>query len=237
MTARTTDPATSHLAATYINGKRPGLKDAFLQALRTLGPSTANEIAQWCVTHGVSANAESVRKRALELVRDGLAKYGPSRACKVTGQQAGTLERSNADSSLETKSVESTATERRESTVDSGRDRKSSGHSQGTSSQHVAGLRNQAASQVSTPEAERVNAVAEFMRYEHDYQPIYGIAAELSRLAKLGTWPVGDSNEYIVAIEACVAQGLIERNGSKVRRIKPVKETKVVQVSLFNDFS
>lgn len=233
MTARTTDPATSHLAATYINGKRPGLKDAFLQALRTLGPSTANEIAQWCVTHGVSANAESVRKRALELVRDGLAKYGPSRACKVTGQQAGTLERSNADSSLETKSVESTATERRESTVDSGRDRKSSGHSQGTSSQHVAGLRNQAASQVSTPEAERVNAVAEFMRYEHDYQPIYGIAAELSRLAKLGTWPVGDSNEYIVAIETCAAQGLIERNGSNVRAVKVVKESKVVQKGLF----
>ncbi len=235
MTARTTDPATSHLAATYIAGKRPGLKDAFLMALKALGPSTANEIASWCVTHGVSANAESVRKRALELVRDGLAKYGPSRTCKITGQQAGTLELSNANSSVAAIEKQPTATERRESTSDSGRSGQSRGHSQSTSSQQVAGVRNQTSGQVSTPDTERIEAAAEFVKNERDWVAIFKAAVELSHLSKLGSWPLGDSNDYIQAIESAVLTGLIERSGSNVRAKRAEKETKATQMGLFGD--
>lgn len=235
MTARTTDPATSHLAATYIARKRPGLKDAFLMALKALGPSTANEIAQWCVQSGVSANAESVRKRAKELIDSGLAKYGPQKECSVTKQQAGTLELVNGnppDTNDESKHANAN---RRESTTDSGCDRTLPRDSQKVQSQPNANLANQTGSKaVQSPEADRIAAVAEFMRNERsDKMHIIDLANEMSSLAKMGTWPAGDSNQYIVAIESAALAGLIERSGSNVRRVKVVAEVKVVQKGLF----
>lgn len=235
MTARTTDPATSHLAATYIAGKRPGLKDAFLMALKALGPSTANEIADWCVKHGFTQNAESVRKRAKELVDEGICKWGIARECKITGLQARTVELNHANSSVAAIEKQPTATERRESTSDSGRSGQSRGHSQSTSSQQVAGVRDQATSQVSTPDTERIQAAAEFVKNERDWVAIFKAAVELSHLSKLGSWPLGDSNDYIQAIESAVLTGLIERSGSNVRAKRAEKETKATQMGLFGD--
>lgn len=233
MTARTSDPATSHLAATYIAGKRPGLRDAFLMALKALGPSTANEIAQWCVQSGISANAESVRKRAKELIDDGLAQYGPQKECSVTKQQAGTLELTNANPSVVTVENKQATTERRESTSHSGCDRTSGGNSQSTQGQPVAGVRNKTTSQVSTLEAERVQAAAEFVKSEREWVAIFKVAVELSGLSKVGTWPKGDSNEYIVAIESAAVAGLIDRSGSNVRRKREVVEVAAKQMGLF----
>lgn len=237
MTARATDPATSHLAATYIDGKRPGLRDAFLMALKTLGPSTANEIADWCVKSGVSANAESVRKRAGDLVNDGLCEWSDARACKITSLNARTVRIANADIRVRTETAEHAKADRRASAGGSGCTRKATGNSGKVRDIEVAGLENQGGQKsVSTPQAEQAKAAVEFVNAERDWIDIWRAAMELSRVAKaLGTWPDGTSEQYIHAIEAVAAQGLIERDGGRVRRKRVVVESKVVQKGLFSD--
>ncbi len=233
MTARTTDPATSHLAATYIAGKRPGLKDAFLMALKALGPSTANEIANWCVTHGVTANAESVRKRALELVRDGLAKYGQARTCKITGQQAGTLELSNE---VQCEQKEHTNFDGRDSTANTRRAGQVQRHSGAVQRESEHGRQHKGPLSVSTPDTERIQAVVQFINAEREWIETWRAGMELSKVAKaLGTWPMGTTEEYIRACESAAAQGLIERDGGRVRRKRAEKETKATQMGLFGD--
>jgi hypothetical protein len=63
---------------------------------------------------------------------------------------------------------------------------------------------------------------------------IFKAAVEIAALAKIGTWTAGTSNEYIVAIEQAAAQGLIERDGQKVRAKLVVVEKKAVQKGLFD---
>lgn len=231
MTARTTDPATSHLAATYINGKRPGLKDAFLQALRVLGPSTANEIAQWCVQAGVSANQESVRKRAKELVDEGSAKYGPQKTCKVTGQQAGTLELCNA-----TNNGNATKSDRRTSPGNSGL----TGTSESASGE-VRGVRvdSQHDSQrqtIPSLEAERIEAVVSLIKRERDWIDNWRIALDITVTRKAGaSWPDGSTDDYVRAMDVAGTQGLIECRGNQVRAKRVEVEAKAVQGSLFAD--
>jgi hypothetical protein len=232
MTARATDPATSHLAATYIAGKRPGLKDAFLMALKALGPSTANEIAQWCVQSGVTANAESVRKRAIELVRDGLCEWSEARACKVTKLQARTVRVANENQDRDGR--EDSEANRPSSTSDSGRSRKSDSNSGKVQDQQVASVRNQTAAKVSTPEADRIAAVAEYVRHEREWIDNWRVGQAMSIAARtLGTWPMGTAEEYILACDLASAQGLIEREGQKVRAKRVERELKAVQKGLF----
>lgn len=130
-----------------------------------------------------------MRKRALDVVRDGVCEWSDARACKITGLNARTVR-------LTTGEI----------------------------------LRRPPESNI---EAERIQAVAEFVKSEREWVAIFKVAVELAGLSKVGTWPKGDSNEYIVAIESAALMGLIERAGSNVRRKREVVETKAVQGSLF----
>lgn len=244
MTARATDPATSHLAATYIDGKRPGLRDAFLMALKALGPSTANEIADWCLLNGLTANAESVRKRAKELIDGELIEPAGERACKKTGLKAGTVRLCNdirLEQGIQKHEGAVASNERPEGASDTRRVGATVGDSQKIQGQRNDGFANKTRSETVQPsetklsdcEAERVKAVAEFMRHEHGLRFIPDVANEMARFAKLGTWPAGDSNQYIVAIESAALAGLIERSGSNVRRVQPTKQKQVIQKELF----
>jgi hypothetical protein len=73
------------------------------------------------------------------------------------------------------------------------------------------------------------------MRSEREYRAIFAVATEMHHLAKLGTWPAGDSNDYIVAVESAAAQGLIERSGSNVRVRRQEKQPVIKQQGLFDE--
>lgn len=75
---RTSDKATSHEAAAHIEPKLTTLQDEFMRRLG-VGGKTANEVAR---------GDESIRKRALELVRKGVLEELEPRPCGVTGRKA-----------------------------------------------------------------------------------------------------------------------------------------------------
>lgn len=234
MTARTTDPATSHLGAAYIDGKLPGLRDAFMQCLRILGPSTANEIARHAVTSGIAANAESVRKRAGELMRDGLIERGPERYCEVTKQLAGTMRLSNGNTTRERSTQPNT-----DGRTSAGNPRRAGLDNQSEAGDGVQGLRhgNQQHSQtqdVPTPDTQRIKAVAEFVSREREWIDNWRVALDISIAMKAGAdWPAGSSDDYVRAMDAAAAQGLIEREGQKVRAKRVENVAKAVQKGLF----
>ena len=77
--ARNSDKQTSHEAAAEIKPKMGILQAEFLRRLGRLAEATANEVA---------AGDESIRKRALELVRSGMIEEVGTRECKRTGKRA-----------------------------------------------------------------------------------------------------------------------------------------------------
>lgn len=80
--ARASDPQTSHDGAKSIASKRQLLRSKFVARVREIGmPCTANEVAR---------GDESLRKRAGELVDDGLLAVTGTRKCSVTGKSAST---------------------------------------------------------------------------------------------------------------------------------------------------
>lgn len=87
--ARDRDPATSHSAADDIANALPNLRGVFFDVLgRAAEPMTAAEV-------GLAAskfNAESIRKRAHELVRLGVIVRAAPRPCRVTGKMATTYQ-------------------------------------------------------------------------------------------------------------------------------------------------
>ena len=83
--ARSTDPATSHLAAAEIKAGIGDMQRAMLMEFRFA--ITANEAALACVQKH-SGLAESYRKRAKELSRAGLVRELAPRRCGVTGKIA-----------------------------------------------------------------------------------------------------------------------------------------------------
>jgi len=86
--SRKADPITSQKSAAETENKLGPLKHAFMWSLRKLlNPSTANEVAEVCVTFD-GGIAESYRKRAKDLIRDGFIEEHGERACKVTGKTA-----------------------------------------------------------------------------------------------------------------------------------------------------
>jgi len=92
-TARDRDPQTSHQAAAEVGDKLPALRGLFLDVLRkSTQPMTAAEVG-----HAMDgkANAESIRKRAHELVRLGLIVKDKTRPCNVTGKNARTYKIKN----------------------------------------------------------------------------------------------------------------------------------------------
>lgn len=90
--ARESDPVTSHAGASHVRPKLVGLRAVFVETLRLLGRGTANEVAAAAVGAGLVGNAESVRKRAKELVDLHWIKVVGSRPCSVTGCDADVFE-------------------------------------------------------------------------------------------------------------------------------------------------
>ena len=87
--SRKSDPITSQKSAAETAKKLGPLKEAFLLGLRFLKEATANEVATDCVLQ-CGGITESYRKRAKDLVRDGLIEECGERACEVTGKTATT---------------------------------------------------------------------------------------------------------------------------------------------------
>lgn len=74
------DKGTSQVAAVEAKPKLNGWRAEFMARLERIGkPSTANEVAQ---------GNESIRKRALELVRSGVIQELSARECNVSGKLA-----------------------------------------------------------------------------------------------------------------------------------------------------
>jgi hypothetical protein len=86
--ARESDKETSHEAATNVQLKLVGLRAVFYHVLKSLGKATANEVGAAAVGAGLVKNAESVRKRAQEVVDLHLAVECGTRVCGVTGNSA-----------------------------------------------------------------------------------------------------------------------------------------------------
>lgn len=235
MTARTSDPQTSHVAAANVTSRLPTLKAAFLSALREIGPATANEIARHATEAGVVANAESVRKRATELVREGLARFGAVKRCSVTGEQARTLELANALELLPAVEVIDTEAERRGSTGDTRQRAESCRASSKVSSVAESGQSNQATGGLSALEEERVAAVVVFCRDERGWVEEWRIASDIIRLQRTNaSWPVGTPDEWITAVAVAIARGLIERGENKrVRWVAEKVGVKATQMDLF----
>ena len=85
---RSDDPQTSAEGALHIAEKLSGKRAVFLHCLKQIGhASTASEVAAKSVELGLVECAESVRKRAGELVRYGLIERAGSRPCNTTGQR------------------------------------------------------------------------------------------------------------------------------------------------------
>jgi hypothetical protein len=76
--ARASDPPTSHAGAAHIEPKLNDLQREFMRRLG-VGGKTANEVAR---------GQESIRKRAKELVRQGVLVELEPRRCGVTGKVA-----------------------------------------------------------------------------------------------------------------------------------------------------
>lgn len=90
--ARMNDPATSQIAAQEVATKLVGLRADFVCGLRLLGGrGTANEVAV-AVTR-IPTKAESIRKRAKELVEAGVIRVIGDRECMVSGKRAQVYER------------------------------------------------------------------------------------------------------------------------------------------------
>ena len=85
--ARSTDPATSHEAASGVN--LSATKQRCLAVLK--GSMTASEIGRDATVNG--GNAETHRKRVGELHRDGLIESCGTRVCTVTGINAAVYRR------------------------------------------------------------------------------------------------------------------------------------------------
>jgi hypothetical protein len=85
--SRKSDPITSQKSAAETEKKLGPLKEAFLILLRFLKEATANEVATDCVLQ-CGGIAESYRKRAKDLIRDGLIEECGDRRCEVTGKSA-----------------------------------------------------------------------------------------------------------------------------------------------------
>ena len=86
MLVRVTDPQPSVEAAVVIAPKLTELQAAFMAELRTIGPSTANEVAESISTNFARRN--SLRRRASDLVKLGLVVAQQSRICRVSGRSA-----------------------------------------------------------------------------------------------------------------------------------------------------
>lgn len=87
--SRRADPITSQKSAAETAKRLGPLKESFLLGLRFLKEATANEVATDCVLQ-CGGITESYRKRAKDLIRDGLIEECGERACKVTGKTATT---------------------------------------------------------------------------------------------------------------------------------------------------
>lgn len=89
---RESDPVTSEQAAERVPVRE--LREMFLASLDALNSATANEIKRYWVGAGRDdSKAESVRKRASELVKAGKIKVVDRRPCSVTGNNAQVYER------------------------------------------------------------------------------------------------------------------------------------------------
>jgi hypothetical protein len=84
--ARQSDPETSHEAAVIVAPKLSALKQVLIEVLTTLGPSTMGEVEQYLIDRGeTTKRVESIRKRKIALVREGLIEVCSTRACTVSG--------------------------------------------------------------------------------------------------------------------------------------------------------
>lgn len=91
--ARDTDPDTSHMAAAGVSRKSLKLHEAMVDSLRIAGHAmTAQEMAAACVVR-CGGLSESYRKRAHELVEEGLIEKSGVRVCGITGVPAQTYRR------------------------------------------------------------------------------------------------------------------------------------------------
>jgi hypothetical protein len=84
--ARTTDPLSSHLAATAItaSGRRDSQKREILEALRSQSAAaTSMELA-----HAAGIDRYVGARRLPDLARDGAVGRGPMRECEVSGRLA-----------------------------------------------------------------------------------------------------------------------------------------------------
>jgi hypothetical protein len=239
MTVRISDPATSHIAATNIARKLPTLKAAFVDALQALGQATANEIAKHATDSGVAANAESVRKRALELIRDGLAKYGPSRTCKVTGQLAGTLELTHADSQIHAVQRQHAETDGRTSTRNLPVERTQRRTSQAVQDIAQPGESHQSKTGLQGRHAELVEAVVGFVRDERGWCDEWRIGIDIGNLRRAGAcWPDATTDEWINAVKAAVDAGKLERGENKrVRFVSLPVAIAEKQLNLFGEIN
>ena len=86
LAARNSDPHTSQESASVVVGRIAGLRLQFVETLRRLGASTANEVAAAATSD--PHLAESIRKRAGECVRLGAVAVAGCRRCKETGSNA-----------------------------------------------------------------------------------------------------------------------------------------------------
>ena len=92
---RPSDPQASVSGAQHIAGKLPSLHEIFVEQLVGRSPLTAAEVADYAKRqYGRQVNAESVRKRAKELVgtpdSPGVVTVAGSRPCRITGMDATT---------------------------------------------------------------------------------------------------------------------------------------------------
>jgi hypothetical protein len=83
--ARTTDPITSHVAASEIDLGE--CRSTALAAAKQLGEGTAREIGELAATMGPK-ECESYRKRVGELERKGLLQEAGERKCRFTNKLA-----------------------------------------------------------------------------------------------------------------------------------------------------
>jgi hypothetical protein len=84
--ARASDPVTSRLAAKNIQPKLSNLHRQFLNKLLELGQATSNEVAMSISNEHARIN--SLRRRASDLVEDGLVREVGHRVCSRTNNRA-----------------------------------------------------------------------------------------------------------------------------------------------------
>jgi hypothetical protein len=84
--ARSSDPLPSDLAAKKVRIRIGDLHHEFMDALRKLGQATSNEVAASVSSDYSRIN--SLRRRASDLVQEGLIRNVGRRTCTVTGNSA-----------------------------------------------------------------------------------------------------------------------------------------------------